>query len=142
MKDDGEPLGLLMGNTLRVLGKNIRLRFTELNMPVSPDQFGLLNLMDQKEESLQTELANIMAKDKSAVLRQLDHLETNGLIRRSIDENDRRKKNLIITPKGAELLKQGREIIDELMNDFTENVSQKDLKVFREVLSQIKNKAG
>ncbi|MFN6945999.1 MAG: MarR family winged helix-turn-helix transcriptional regulator [Cytophagaceae bacterium] len=141
MNYEDQPLGLLLGDTLRLLSKSIRVKFIKLGMPVSPDQFGLLNLIDQKEESQQTELADIMAKDKSAVLRQLDSLERNGLISRSIDGNDRRKKNLVVTPEGAQIIKQGRGIIDALMDELTKNVPSDDLYTFKKILNQMKKNA-
>ena len=51
-------------------------------------------------------LAGNLACDASNVTGVVDKLEARGLIARQADENDRRVKALVVTPKGRELRKQ------------------------------------
>lgn len=141
MKASEKAIAYLLGNTFRVTTRLIRARFSEEDIPVSPDQFGVLNLISQQEDSLQSNIADIMEKDRSAVLRHLDVLESNNLIQRVVDSVDRRKKNLTITSRGYEVLRKGKKIIDLIMEELTTEVSKQDLQVFEKVLRQIQQKA-
>ncbi len=69
------------------------------------EQFGLLHTISEKEEEvILKDMACMLGKDKSAVLRQLDSLEEKGLVRRVPDKNDRRKNFLMITKKGEKVV--------------------------------------
>ena len=89
--------GKLMREIFRVFKKRINMQ-NEEEIRITAEQFHLLNAINsKKEEVIQKDMAEIMGKDKSAILRLIDSLEEKELVRRVVDKNDRRKNYLMVT---------------------------------------------
>ena len=71
----------------------------------------------------------------------IDVLEKDKLVIRVPDANDRRKKNLVVTKKGAELHKELMKIEDELTKELKDGITDDELKMFIDVLMRIKMNA-
>jgi len=134
-------VALQMGTALHAIGKKIRAEFVASKMVIPPNQFGLLTHISRDKEVIQTELANLLDKDKSAVLREIDALEENGLIRRVNDAVDRRKKFVIITDDGKKALKRGGLLIDKVMKELLSGLSEQDIESFNKVLLHLETRA-
>jgi DNA-binding MarR family transcriptional regulator len=126
--------------TIRQIGKLMRKKFADENICLTPEQFGMLDMISHQDESIQSELAAMMDKDKSAVLRQLDILEENKLIRRLNDSADRRKKILEVTDQGIRMVEKCKSALAEIMENLERNIPREDLETFKSVLIQMKTK--
>jgi DNA-binding MarR family transcriptional regulator len=134
-------IALQMGSALHAIAKKMLVEFTAGNMVIHQRQFGLLNYIAKDKEVIQTELATLMDKDKSAILREIDVLEELGLIRRVNDAVDRRKKFVIITDEGKKVLKKGSLLIDKFMNKLLAGLPEEEIESFKKVLLHLENKA-
>ena len=132
---------LQLGTALQAIGKKIRTGFSEENMLIQPNQFALLSFISKDKDVIQTELATLLDRDKSAVLREIDILEENGLVKRVNDAVDRRKKFVIITDKGKKVLKHGTILLDKIMNGLLEGLPEKEKEIFDKVLVHLEEKA-
>lgn len=130
-----------IGHMLRHLAKLIKKEFGVEEIPLTGEQFGLLSIIAEKDEFIQSDLAAMFDKDKSAILRQIDILEKLQLIVRKNDETDRRKKFLRVTPEGISLLNKCRAVINEIMVGMEAGIAEEDRKVFRKVLLKMKENA-
>jgi MarR family transcriptional regulator, transcriptional regulator for hemolysin len=107
---------------------------------ISTEQIGLLHAISVKEEDvIQKDMAEMMGKDKSAILRLIDTLEEKELVRRVVDTKDRRKNYLMVTKAGYRAIEQHLKIVKELMEDLQKGLTAADIKTFQKVVSQIKN---
>ena len=135
-------LGKMMREIIRVLKK----RFNESNdeeIKISTEQLKLLQAICLKEEDvIQKDMAEMMGKDKSAILRLIDSLEEQELIRRVVDNKDRRKNYLMVTKIGYRVIKQYTVIINELIHEVQQGLNKSDLDASRKVLNHIKIKVG
>jgi MarR family transcriptional regulator for hemolysin len=130
-----------MGSALNAIGKKMRTGFSTEKIVIQPSQFGLLVYISKDKDVIQTELASLLDRDKSAVLREIDILEENGLVRRVNDAVDRRKKFVIITDKGKKVLKHGTLLIDKMMNELLDGLPENEKEIFYKVLVHLENKA-
>ena len=106
------------------------------------EQFGLLHALNQKDEDvIQKDMAEVMCKDKSAILRLIDTLEEKELVRRVVDLNDRRKNFLMVTKKGEKIIAQYLKIEKELTSEVKKGLTVEELATFYKVVSHIKEKA-
>jgi len=106
------------------------------------EQFGLLHAINMKEEDvIQQDMADIMGKDKSAILRIIDSLEEKELIRRVVDTNDRRKNYLMVTKKGERTIEQYMSINFKLIEELQQGLALSDVNTFYKVVNHIKSKA-
>lgn len=104
MEDKERPLGFVIGRTLAEYFRSLRKRIGETSdMRLSPEQLGLLYALSKEdEEVIQQKMAEKLGKDKSAVLRTIDSLESKDLVRRIPSQNDRRKNQLFVTKKARQ----------------------------------------
>jgi MarR family transcriptional regulator for hemolysin len=133
-------IGQMMKDIFRVI-KNQCNKEIETNL--TPEQTGLLFVLSKrKDEATQKDLAECMGKDKSSILRLTDALEEKDLVRRVTDRNDRRKNYLMVTKKGQNVLQQHIKIMNDIMLQLQQGISEADLQVFFNVVNQFKTKAG
>lgn len=105
-------------------------------------QFALLfKISEEKEEVTLKDMAEKLGKDKSAILRMIDLLEKKELVRRVVDQNDRRKNQLMVTKKGERLIAEFREVELELNYELLEGLSDTDMQTFYKVVNHITAKA-
>ena len=137
-----KPLGYILSQSLRIFRNQLALEFKEKGIELSFDQFVMLHILNSDCDCIQQDLANQLQKDKSIIVRQINSLLENQYVVRLINKEDRRKKNLILTKKGFEVLNQMKEIASELSTKLLTGVSENELEIFRNVLMKIRKNGG
>lgn len=132
---------MILGRTALVFGKVIERRLAEMGLPLNGRQLGLLTFLSSDDLLIQQDLADIMCKDKSAVLRIVDSLEEKGFITRKSDPADRRKKIIVLTPAGNTLLEKAREIEKEVTSLLQQGLTAEEVATFIKVARHIQDKA-
>ena len=134
-----------LGKLMREIFRGFKKRIGEQNqedIKITAEQFHLLHAINLKEEEvIQKDMAEIMGKDKSAILRLIDSLEEKELVRRAVDKNDRRKNYLMVTKTGERVLKQYQIIAFQMMEDIQQGLSVSELNTFRRIIEHIKDNA-
>ena len=137
-----DTLGFMIVHTGKLLLKTINGTFSNLTHNITFEQMGVLYYISRSntKEMIQQDIAAVMDKTKSAILRSIDILEEKGFVKRLPVLGDRRK-NVI------ELTSTGKAIIDEMHNKFLghdqilkEGIDQKDLETCMCVLARIQQK--
>ncbi|MBN3859273.1 MarR family transcriptional regulator [Neisseriaceae bacterium PsAf] len=85
----------------------------------------------------QKELASMLSLDDSSVVRILNNLEKLNLIKRTIEEKDRRAKAIIITNKGREITTTLENISKSLEHEIRKNLNPEDFETSKQVLLEI-----
>jgi MarR family transcriptional regulator for hemolysin len=137
------PLGMTVIEMLKPMFRVLETRAakqTDIKLTIA--QFGLLfNISREKDEVILKDMAEKMGKDKSAIMRMVDLLEKKELVRRVVDQNDRRKNQLLVTKKGERILADFHKIELELNCELMEGLSDDDMQTFYKVVNHIKGKA-
>lgn len=112
-----------------------KLRLMEV--PLTPEQFILIDLLWNQGSMSQQQLADQMQKDKNSVTKLVDALERKGFVVREQNRQDRRSNTLVLTEK-AEGLKHGAKqkgisILDEMLV----GISEEELRSFLETLHKL-----
>ena len=132
-------LGKMMHEVYRVI-KSRSDNLKHEGIKISLEQFGLLHAISlKKEDVIQKDMAEMMGKDKSAILRLIDSLEENELVRRVVDIKDRRKNYLMVTKMGYRIIEQYMKIVNELMEEIQQGLTPSDMDTFHRVVRHIKN---
>lgn len=130
------------GKMAHAVYRLFKRRFDEQSrevVKISTEQFGLLlALSKQEEEVIQKDMAEMMGKDKSAILRLIDNLEEKELVRRVADNKDRRKNYLMVTKTGYRVLEQYQEIVNKLMVDISKGLTDNEIEIYHKVVQQIR----
>lgn len=137
------PFGMALGGIMRELVRLIKKRTSEqVDIKLTMEQIGLLIAISCKEEEvIQQDMASLMGKDKSAILRTIDMIEAKDLIKRVSDTTDRRKKYLMITKKGERVIDQYLDIMHGITTEMQEGLSQEDMDTFYKVVDHMKTNA-
>jgi DNA-binding MarR family transcriptional regulator len=102
----------------------IAAKLRQMDVPLTPEQFILIDLLWNQGSMSQQQLADQMQKDKNSVTKLVDALERKGFVVREQNRQDRRSNTLILTEK-AEGLKPGAKqkgisILDEMLIGISE----------------------
>ncbi|MDR3297313.1 MAG: MarR family transcriptional regulator [Prevotellaceae bacterium] len=135
------PVSLSIAQTLKAIEHAFRKSIQELNLNLQPESFGILMMAYYQDNLTQQDIAEMAKKDKSAVLRQIDTLESNGLVQRMADVQDRRKNLIAITDSGKSvvgiIIRKERALLETL----SQGVEQQEMETFIKVLLQLKGNA-
>ncbi len=82
-------------------------------------------------------LAEAIGVDNTSVVRVLDHLERDGLVRREMDPSDRRAKLIVLTDAGTVMARRAVSVSDDLRARVLTGVSDDDFGTVSRVLGQI-----
>ena len=112
------------------------------NVDIPAESLGILLTVHYSDtEAIQQDIADIVKKDKSAVLRQIDNLEKKNLVQRIVAPNDRRRNIIHITEKGLNLINEVNSKLDEMQSLLSDGLEASDLEIFYKVLSHFRTKA-
>ena len=136
-----EPERIILEDMFHAIRKCIKNQ-AEIKLKITREQFKLLNSISQnKEEVIQKDMADLIGKDKSTILRLIDSLETKELVRRVAGKKDKRKNYLMVTKKGEELIKQYENIFSAIFEELQQGLNESELNIFYKVAAHIKSRA-
>ena len=115
----------------------IAAKLRQMEVPLTPEQFILIDLLWNQGSMSQQQLADQMQKDKNSVTKLVDALERKGFVVREQNRQDRRSNTLVLTEK-AEGLKSGAKqkgisILDEMLI----GISEEELRSFLVTLGKL-----
>lgn len=135
-------VGFIIGSTRRLILKELNAAFIEHNIPLTIEQYIFLHTLKRQEnEVTQQDMANLICKDKSAILRTIDILEKMGLVQRLDDMEDRRKKILKVTAKCEKTFDKIIDIENCTMTKLTAGICPEDYEAMVRVMNQIQENA-
>ena len=135
-------LGFMIVHTGKLLFKTINGTFSGITKDITFEQLGVLYYISRSKtkEMIQQDIAAVMDKTKSAILRSIDILEEKGFVKRLPVARDRRK-NVI------ELTTSRKIIIDKMHGKFLghdgilkDGINEKDIETCMCVLAKIQGK--
>ena len=132
---------------LAITSKDVQLAFKRFsfdsNIDVPTESLGILMIVYYSDtEAIQQDIADVIKKDKSAVLRQIDNLENKNLVQRIVAPNDRRRNIIHITDEGLNLVNEVNKKLDEMLVLLSDGLDESDLDIFYKVLNHLRTKAN
>jgi DNA-binding MarR family transcriptional regulator len=98
--------------------------------------YALINI--GKEGIPATKIAPIMGMTSSSLSRLLKEMETNGLIYRQHDDEDKRVVRIFLTKEGLKLREKVKEVVVNFNKNLFEKVNPEEMKGFVKVNNMIK----
>lgn len=137
-----KPLGYILGLPLRVFLNQVAAEFRNREIELTFEQFVMLRMISSNSDLIQQDIANHLQKDKSLIVRQMNGLIEKQYVVRQTNREDNRKKNLLLTPKGTEMMNRITELTFDVSNKLLAGVDAEDYEAFRRVLNKIKENGG
>lgn len=118
---------------------------TELDRRLRPLGFShsrwlLLVHLSRHDGCTHCELAQHMGIEAATLVKQVDHMEQEGLLKRCTSETDRRVKHLQLTSAGKKAVEHIRSSAAELRKELLSVVSNEDISIALGVLQNIRDK--
>ena len=106
---------LPIGKLILIIAKNYSIYFNHHleDFGINATQFHFLYEISSQKQTNQEKIASSCSFDKGAVARSIRKLEEKGLIKREIDENNRRQNKISMTPEGERTLNLAKENLHE-----------------------------
>lgn len=117
----------------------------ELDRRLRPQGFShsrwlLLLHLSRHDGCTHRELAQHMGIEAATLVRLVDHMEQEGLLKRCGSETDRRVKHLQLTASGKKAVERIRSSAADLRKEILSGSSEKDIATALNVLQNIRNK--
>ena len=103
-------------------------------VPLTPEQFMLIDLLWNEGEMTQQQLANQLKKDKNSVTMLVDAIESKGLVVRRQNTLDRRSNTVVLTDKALELKEMAKQKGISSLDGMLEGISEEELHSFLNTL--------
>lgn len=107
------------------------------HLDLTPRQYAALNMIKEVPNIDQASLCNMIAMDKTTIVKVIDRLVEKGLITRTRSDTDRRTNWLAITDAGNETIKQVVPLLDRSDQRILAPLSREDRVHFMEMLTQL-----
>jgi DNA-binding MarR family transcriptional regulator len=93
------------------------------SISLTPALFAVLNYLRAREGAIQQQIGSAMGIDPSTMVSLVDQLERAGLAKRRPHPQDRRAREVGITPKGRRTLKRAHELAKKVEGDVLQGLS-------------------
>lgn len=119
------------------LRQYIAIMLKKEGVPLTPEQFMLIDLLWNLGEMTQQQLADQLQKDKNSVTQLVDALERKGFVERRRNPEDRRSNTLVLTEKAEHLKMEAKRkgilIMDRMLDSITEDEQRTLLAILRKL---------
>ena len=118
---------------------------TELDRRLRPLGFThsrwlLLLHLSRHDGCTHRELAQHMGIEAATLVKQVDHMEKEGLLKRCSSETDRRVKHLRLSAAGKKAVEHIRSSAAELRKDILDGINKEDIAIAITVMQNIRSK--
>jgi MarR family transcriptional regulator, transcriptional regulator for hemolysin len=118
---------------------------TELDRRLRPQGFShsrwlLLLHLSRNDGCTHCELAQKMGIEAATLVKQVDHMEQEGLLKRCVSETDRRVKHLCLSPAGKKAVDRIRNNAAELRKEILSGLNTEDIRNALDVLQNVHGK--
>lgn len=135
--EEVKSLGYMLGRKLKIFLSQAAIEFRNRDIELNFDQFVMLKLIESDSTVIQQDIAYHLQKDKSIVVRQMDNLIEKEYVVRVPNSDDKRKKNLVLTPKGRAMIDKITQLNFEVSRRLISGIQDEEYKIFRQVLNKI-----
>jgi DNA-binding MarR family transcriptional regulator len=134
---------LLVVSALR-LGRAIETRLAKRLQPLGlrPGQLSILMELEAGEDIALRQLAARIGLDPAAFARQIDALEDLGIVERAAHSSDARRRRLLLTGRGRQVLRRAAAAAAELERDLLAELQPKDRAAVIGALAELQHHAA
>lgn len=138
-----ELLGTTIGKLRNKLHRLMKQRYAaETSIKLTVEEFILLTMIRAKTDQILQNIAIATGKNKSVVMRMIDSLEKKGLVKRTVNPEDRRENLLSITDMGEQVVAEYHKIEKKLSYELLKGIPEEKVEVFFEVVEEISRRTN
>lgn len=112
-------------------------KLRQMDVPLTPEQFMLIDLLWNQGEMTQQQLADQLQKDKNSVTKLIDAIERKGFVIRKPNIHDRRANILVLTEKANQLKPGAKQKGISILDQMLDGISEEELRSFLATLRKL-----
>ena len=128
-----------IGKTAKFAGFCFNEAFQKNNIDLSKEQWLVLKKLHDSDGLVQSELAFITDRSKTALTRMINTIEKKGYVKRVPSKSDKRLNYIFLTNEGKIVFKMSLPVLKNLVENLQMGINQEDLIKTIEVLNKIQN---
>lgn len=132
-----DAIGYLVGRTSRALGIRLNRVLGNHGYEITLDHWIIMSSSYFEHGKAQHEFVTLTGRDKTAITRLIDDMETKNLVVRVPDQLDRRTKRVHLTQKGKELHHELLPLVLRVNEDAEKGIDQEEMRICKKVLRQL-----
>ena len=129
-----------LGRTVGLLDMVVEDRAAKAGISLSKLQFVFLKIIANNNGKPQCNLAELTGRDKTTYTRNIRTLERKNLVERKVSKEDKRVKEVYITPTGKKYLEIAGPVISEIIDELESDITDEERTQFLNTLGKLKNK--
>ncbi len=137
--DPKETIFYTIENAIKTYRKYAQKKISEVKGGITVDQMLILTILDNNPGMAQNEIAELIFKDHASITRMIEILVKNKYLKRSINESDRRKFNLVISDLGRATIKTLKPLIFQNRRNALQGVSEAEVNQLFTILNKLIN---
>lgn len=137
MQAENNKIGFYLERTTRLVKLNFHQTFKNAGLNLTPEQWVVLDLLNNCNGLSQSDLAEQSFKDAPSISRIIDTLVKKGYVQRKAAANDRRKFEIFLTPEGRKTVETLLPIVNDLRARSWQHLSSKDYEEFLRIMNQV-----
>ena len=134
-----ESIGFVVRNFTKALRDKILDNFKSSGYNINIEVWITLAYLNRFEDKNQQELGTLLLQDKTAVTRLVSSMEDDGLIKRVIDEKDKRNKLLHLTKNGKDLYSKLVVEVEKTLNLAFVGIDNEEVEKTKQTLLKMQN---
>ena len=131
-------LGMLSGQISKGLGKNLQKHFDKNDIDLDPISWSIISFLKKHPKSTQQDIVKFLWIDKVKVKRVIDKLEAAGLVKRDIQQEDKRFNIVKLTDEGKSLFDKVVTFAEDTLTKAFDGFSEGEEKQLLDYLIRIK----
>ncbi|MDR1819213.1 MAG: MarR family winged helix-turn-helix transcriptional regulator [Methanobrevibacter sp.] len=104
---------------------------------INPHQIPLIQYLNENEKASQDEVADFLFLSKGTVAKILRKLEDEGIIEREVNQENRRKNDVVLSEKGKELATKIEKIDEKWQNEIYKDLSKEEVEKVEEAIKKM-----
>ncbi len=120
-----------------LLKREILELIKENKINVTPEQWAILNRLNENQGLTQNELGKVSFKDTANITRLVDKLQDKGFVERRANTSDRRIRKIFITDQGKKIRDLVEPLAQKVLEKATKNIDPKEVEVYNDVAKRI-----
>lgn len=137
MQAENNKIGFYLERTTRLVKLNFHQAFKNNGFNLTPEQWVVLDLLNNRNGLNQSDLAEQSYKDAPSISRIIDTLSKKDYVERRSVPNDRRKFEIFLTKEGRDVVEKLMPMVNELRNKSWEGLSKEDYDQFLRIINRV-----
>ena len=122
---------------LRKFRELVNLTFHKNGIPISYDQWIVLNVLAKKQGVKQIVVSRATKKEPASISRILVLLERKEMIQKVSDISDKKANRIYLTPYGSDVHNRATEIFNKLANDGFNGIYEQEINLFVRIIEKV-----